>query len=161
MKINSKMNRSQKRLFTPKLTNNDTIAFVFLAAERGLTPEQLIESFVHDIVSSFYVKEITEEEKHLVDWFNRSWFSQDNDGYFSFLQFVICNDCYFDVLSILRNMKLNQKNREQCAYTLRNIFKEYCIQNPAHKSFKEEIKTIVDFKKHMDMILKCKMQNHH
>ncbi len=88
---NSKKNKLQTRIFTPKLTGNDTIAFAFLAAEQGLTPNKLIESFIRDIVSSFYAKEVTEEEKHLTDWFNNSWFSQDNDGYFSFLQYIIRN----------------------------------------------------------------------
>ena len=49
----TKKNILQKRTFTLKLTADDTIAFAFLAAERGITSEQLIESFVRDIVSSF------------------------------------------------------------------------------------------------------------
>ena len=87
----TKKNILQKRTFTLKLTADDTIAFAFLAAERGITSEQLIESFVRDIVSSFSADEIAVEEKHLFDWFNGSWFSQDNDGYFSFLQYIIPN----------------------------------------------------------------------
>ena len=59
---NSKKNKLQKRIFTPKLTESDTIAFTFLAAEQGLTPDKLIESFVNDIVSSFCNDEITEEK---------------------------------------------------------------------------------------------------
>lgn len=81
------------RTFTPKLTESDTIAFAFLAAEQGFTPDKFIESFVNDIVSSFYNEEIT-EEKHLSDWFNGSWFSKDNDEYFSFLQYIIRNKYY-------------------------------------------------------------------
>lgn len=167
MSVNFKRNISQKRLFTPKLTNDDTIAFAFLAAKQGLTPDKLLESFIRDIVSSFYANEVTEEEKHLTDWFNKSWFSQDNDGYFSFLQYIICNNSYPYVTSALSEIKmcnieiakhkdveLNEKLKATRKETIKKCFKEYCIKNPAHKSLKDEIKMIADFNNNIDKISK-------
>lgn len=167
MKNNSKRNTSQMRLFTPKLTNDDTIAFAFLAAEHGLTPDKLIESFVCDIVSSFYADEIAKEEKYLADWFNNSWFSQDNDGYFSFLQYIIRNKYYKYVTAALMEIRLcnveiskhinveaNKRLKATRKETIKNCFKEYCIKNPAHKSFKEELKMIMDFDNNIDKISK-------
>lgn len=157
----------QTRTFYPKLTADDTIAFAFLAAERGLTPDKLIESFVRDIVSSFCADEITEEEKHLADWFNNSWFSQDNDGYFSFLQYIIRNKYYKYVTAALMEIRLcnieilkhinveaNERLKAKRKETIRNLFKEYCIKNPAHKSVKEELKMIMDFDNNIDKISK-------
>lgn len=162
-----KNNFKQKRLFTPKLTNDDTIAFAFLAAEQGLTPDKLIESFIRDIVSSFYANGITEEEKHLTDWFNNSWFSQDNDGYFSFLQYIIKNKFYKYVTAALleiklcdieiskhKNVEANKMLKANRKETIRKYFNEYCIKNPAHKSLKEEIKMIADFDNNIDKISK-------
>ena len=164
---NSKKNKLQTRIFTPKLTENDTIAFAFLAAEQGLTPDKLIESFIRDIVSSFYAKEVTEEEKHLTDWFNNSWFSQDNDGYFSFLQYIIRNKYYKYISAALteiklcdieiskhKNVELNERLKANRKETIKKCFKEYCIKNPAHKSLKEEIKMIADFDNKIDKISK-------
>lgn len=163
----SQRNILQERTFTPKLTADDTIAFAFLAAERGLTPEQLIESFVRDIVSSFYADEITEEEKHLTDWFNNSWFSQDNDGYFSFLQYIICNKCYEDVISarsMIARYHLEIAKKENVDFykaleleqleKILNYFKSYCIENPAHKDFPKEWKIIKNFYNYTDEIQK-------
>ena len=161
----SKMDILQKRTFTPKLTADDTIAFAFLAAERGLTPEQLIENFVRDIVSSFYSDEVTEEEKHLLNWFNGSWFSQDNDGYFSFLQYIIRNKYYKYVTATLseiklcdieiskrRNVELYKKLEIKRKETIEQCFKEYCIKNPAHRSFDEEIGAVMDFGSNIDKL---------
>ena len=164
---NSKKNKLQTRIFTPKLTESDTIAFTFLAAEQGLTPDKLIESFVNDIVSSFCNDEITEEKKHLSDWFNGSWFSKDNDGYFSFLQYIICNKSYPYISAALseiklcnieiakhKNVELNLKLKATRKETIKKCFKEYCIKNPAHKSLKVEIKMIADFDNNIDKISK-------
>lgn len=157
----SQRNILQERTFTPKLTADDTIAFAFLAAERGLTPEQLIESFVRDIVSSFYADEITEEENHLLDWFSGSWFSQDNDGYFSFLQYIICNKCYEDVISARsmiarchQNLDFFKALKSEQLEKILNYFKSYCIENPAHKDFLEEWKIIKNFYNYTDEIQK-------
>ncbi len=139
-----KKNILQTRTFNPKLTKDDTIAFAFLAAEKGLTPDKLIESFVRDIVSSFYVDEITVEEEHLLNWFNGSWFSQDNDGYFTFLQYIICNECDYEEF-ITKRLDYS---------VILNYYKNYCIANPAHKSFKEEWKVITDFYNYIDKISK-------
>lgn len=156
--ISNSKNKLQKRIFTPKLTDSDTISFAFLAAEKGLTPEQLIESFVCDIVSSFYTEKISEEEKSLADWFNSSWFSQDNDGCFSFLQYIIRNNFYKYITAALTEIKIrntkilkhkkpakNKKFKAKCEETVKKIFNKYCKKNPAHKSFAEEIKIIRDF----------------
>lgn len=163
----SKKNILQKRTFTPKLTADDTIAFAFLAAERGLTPDKLIESFVRDIVSSFSADEITVEEKHLFDWFNGSWFSQDNDKCFSFLQYIIRNKCYEDVIAARsefavyyleiakrKNVEINKKLESEQSEKILNCFKSYCIENPAHKSFKEEWEIIKNFYNYIDKLLK-------
>lgn len=163
----SKKNILRERTFTPKLTADDTIAFAFLAAERGLTPNKLIEIFVRDIVSSFYINEITAEEEHLLDWFSNSWFSQDNDGYFSFLQYIICNKCYEDVIAARseiavcrlniakrKNVEINKKSEKKQFEIILNYFKSYCIENPTHKGFAEEWKTVADFCNNIDIISK-------
>lgn len=161
----SKKNILQKRTFTPKLTADDTIAFAFIAAERGLTSEQLIESFVRDIVSSFSADEITAEEEHLLDWFNGSWFSQDNDGYFSFLQYIIHNKYYKNISDVLaeirmcnyeiskrKNIEFNKGMKIKCKETIESYFKEYCNKNPAHRSFGEEFKAVADFDKNIEKL---------
>ncbi len=150
----TKKNILQKRTFTLKLTADDTIAFAFLAAERGLTSEQLIESFVRDIVSSFCVDEITVEEEHLLEWFNGSWFSQDNDGYFSFLQYLIRNKCYDEIVSERLDVELNKNPKTEELERILNCYKNYCTANPAHKSFEKEWKNIEDFYNNIDKISK-------
>lgn len=150
----SKKNILQARTFTPKLTADDTIAFAFIAAERGLTPDKLVESFVRDIVSSFCVDEITVEEEHLLDWFNGSWFSQDNDGYFSFLQYLICNKCYDEIVSERLDVELNKNPKTEELEKILNCYRNYCTENPAHKSFDEEWKNIMNFYNNIDKISK-------
>ncbi|MCM1327981.1 MAG: hypothetical protein NC253_00940 [Ruminococcus sp.] len=158
---------SKIRTFKPKLTDNDTIAFAFLAAEKGLAPEQLIENFVSDIVSSFSADEISEEEKHLADWFNGSWFSQDNDGYFTFLQYIIRKNFYNYVTAALteieiynaeilkhKNSAKNKRLKKKRKEAIKNLFERYCTKNPAHKSFAEEIKIIRDFDNSINKITK-------
>lgn len=161
----SKKNILQKRTFTPKLTADDTIAFVFLAAERGLTPDKLIENFVRDIVSSFSADKIPVEEKHLFDWFNGSWFSQDNDGYFSFLQYIIHNKYYKNIAGAIaeirmcndeiskgKNIEFNKSMKIKYWETVENYFKGYCNKNPAHKSFREEFEVVADFDENIEKI---------
>lgn len=150
----SKKNILQARTFTSKLTADDTIAFAFIAAERGLTPDKLVESFVRDIVSSFCVDEITVEEEHLLDWFNGSWFSQDNDGYFSFLQYLICNKFYDGIVSERLDVELNKNPKTEELEKILNCYRNYCTENPAHKSFDEEWKNIMDFYNNIDKISK-------
>ncbi len=130
----------KKTNFTLNLKKEDTIAFAYLAAERGITPEQLLESFVRDIVSSFSFDEINSEQSCLADWFNSCWFSQDNDGYFSFLQYVLLSRQYENINCLISEIKSSGVKKE-----LLNLFNEYCIKNPAHKSFGEEIKIIYEF----------------
>ena len=161
----TKKNILQKRTFTLKLTADDTIAFAFLAAERGITSEQLIESFVRDIVSSFSADEIAVEEKHLFDWFNGSWFSQDNDGYFSFLQYIIHNKYYENIAESIaeirmcndeiskgKNIEFNKSMKIKGLETVESYFKEYCNKNPAHKSFGEEFEAVADFDKNIEKL---------
>lgn len=160
--------------FTPQLTNNDTIAFAFLAADRGLSPEQLIENFVCDIVSSFYADEISEEEKHLTGWFNGSWFSQDNDGYFSFLQYIIRNKFYKYVTNALteikmcnleilkhKNVEANKRHKAKHKEAIKKVFNKYCTQNPAHISLAEEIKIIRNFDNNINKISKGRRSKWH
>lgn len=151
-------NNKNLQAYNLKLTDNDTIAFAFLAADRGLSPERLMESFVRDIVSyyfysPFHSNGLSKEEKHLADWFNNSWFSQDNDGYFSFLQYIIRNNLYKDVTAAknaTKNKWLKAKRKE----TIIRLFNKYCEQNPAHISFAEEIKIIRDFDNNIKKFLK-------
>lgn len=150
----SKKNILQARTFTPKLTEDDTIAFAFIAAEHGLTPDKLIESFVRDIVSSFYVNEITVTEEHLLDWFNGSWFSQDNDRYFSFLQYLIRNKCYEEIITECLDVEFNKNPKTEQLEKILNCYRNYCTENPSHKSFDEEWKNIKDFYNYIDKILK-------
>lgn len=146
----SKKDILQKRTFTPKLTVDDTIAFALLAAERGLTPNKLIESFVRDFVSSFSVPvyEITENEKHLLDWFNSSWFSQDNDGYFTFLQYMLINklyNCLDEIEDVLSDVEHHKKLKSKQWENISDYFEDYCKRTPAHKSFDEELEIIKNF----------------
>jgi len=131
---------TKKTNFTLKLKREDTIALAYLAAKRGITPEQLLESFVHDIVSSFSSDEIDAGQSSLAEWFNSCWFSMDNDGYFSFLQYVLLNKQYENINCLLNKIKSNEIKKE-----LLKLFNDYCIKNPAHKSFGEEIKIIYEF----------------
>lgn len=151
----SKKNILQERTFMPKLTADDTIAFAFIAAERGLTPDKLIESFIRDIVSSFCADEITVEEEHLLNWFNDSWFSQDNDGYFSFLQYLIRNKCYEEIITKGLNIEFDKNPQTEQLEKILNCYRNYCTENPAHKSFDEEWKNIMDFYNNVDKISKA------
>lgn len=162
----------QAYTYNLKLTDNDTIAFAFLAADRGLSPEQLMESFVRDIVSyyfysPFYSDGLSEEEKHIADWLNGSWFSQDEDGYFSFLQYIIRNNFYKYVTSALteikmrnleilkyKNVEANKRHKAKHMQAIKEIFNKYCTQNPAHQSFSDEIKIIRDFDNYINKITK-------
>lgn len=130
----------KKTKFTLNLKKEDTIAFAYLAAERGITPEQLLESFVRDFVFSFSSDEISGEQASLAEWFNNCWVSQDNDGYFSFLQYVLLNRQYENINCLINEIKSSGVKKE-----LLNLFNEYCIENPAHKSLGEEIKIIYEF----------------
>lgn len=132
---------TSKTIFAPKLniSEEDTISFKILAAKCGLTPERLLECFVCDVVSSFSSDEITIEQSHLIEWFNNSWFSQDKDGYFSFLQFILLNKQYENTIVLLN------ENSSRAKKILLELFDKYCTKNPAHKSFDEEINNVLDF----------------
>ncbi len=138
-----------KRIYLPNLNNSDTIAFAFIAAEKGLTPDMLIESFVHDIVSLFYSKNTN---NHLDEWFKNSWFSQDDDGYFTFLQYIIRNKKYKYVISALRKIDVNHSN--VAIKKLEKLFNNYCAYNPAHGNFKQELNEIKKFDKRISKSLK-------
>ncbi len=140
----------KKTSFTLKLKKEDTIAFAYLAAERGITSEQLLESFVRDIVSSFSSDEISDGQSSLAEWFNSCWFSQDNDGYFSFLQYVLLNKQYENIIGLLNNTKLYSEKKSKADFKISFkdvviLFNEYTAKNPAHKSFDEEINDIKKF----------------
>ena len=154
--------RLKARTLNINLTDRNIVKIAFIAAKYGLTHEQLVECFINDIITIHESTEITREESYLAKWFNGSWFSQDNDGYFSFLQYVISNGYYKKVISTLDSITYTKckKNSNAEYKQLKEIFCEYCIKNSAHQSFNKEIKIILDFKNHINMMLHRKIANH-
>ena len=155
-----------KRTFSLELSRDTALSFIIMAASKGLTPEQLLESFISDIVSAHSFNEISEEENNLKNWFNGSWFSQDDEEYFSFLQYSVCTNIYSSIvdagLSVRRcNAKINNgedsKNqtvlKEKHLSYLKRLFGEYCLKNKAHLSFEEEMREVMDFYFRTDEII--------
>lgn len=155
-----------KRTFSLELSKETALSFIIMAASKGLTPEKLLENFVNDIVSAYSSDEISEAENNLCEWLNGSWFSQDDEEYFSFLQYSICTKIYSSIvdaeLSIRWcNVKISngedrnkqtELKKKHLSY-LKRLFGEYCLKNKAHLSFEEEMREIMDFYFRTDEII--------
>ncbi len=80
------------RTFTVNLSDADVKRLYKKAAEASLTPEELFENFVGDLVDGTYSNG-SDERMCAEEWYNRCWFSFD---YFnSFLAYLV-RECKYE-----------------------------------------------------------------
>lgn len=145
--------------FELNIVDKDMMLLALIAAAKGITPEMLLECFVSDIVSYFSSEEVSKEEDFLSRWFMGSWFSQD-DGYFSFLHYLICTERYRYVINALNELrecrlkelknKSDELNKQEIKFlkiSVKRLFGRYCADNPAHKPLADEIRVVRDFER--------------
>ncbi len=80
------------RTFTVNLSDADVKRLYKKAAEASLTPEELFENFVGDLVDGTYSNG-SNERMCAEEWYNRCWFSFDYFG--SFLAYLV-RECEYE-----------------------------------------------------------------
>lgn len=156
------------RTFTVNLSDADVKRLFEKAAEASLTPEELFENFVGDLVDGTYSNG-SDECMYAQEWYDRCWFSFDYFG--SFLAYLVRECEYEDFIDSfdtaeesaeeLANMntedfidkesydeeldyfslRLEDANKE-----IKKIFDGYCEYNKDHKEYDEELKSVLKYR---------------
>lgn len=157
------------------LPDTDIKKFFEKAAGVGLSPDELLGAFIGDLVDGTYTNG-SDERMYIEQWFDRCMFSANWCS--SFLSYLIrsCElDYYFDLLKNVSECKdeisetdisefdsraeyeeeieyLN-KRMESANEEVQEMFEEYCISNPNHKSYSEETEQITAYRKQLKFAL--------
>ena len=146
------------------LSDGDVKRLYEKAAEASITPEQLLENFIADLVCGLHTNGSDERDK-AEEWFDRCWFSFDNYG--SFLAYLVKN-CEYENYSEMQKTvsecteelseldifdfdsedeydeekeyltrRLEEANKE-----IRRMFDEYVKHGESPETFEEEIENI-------------------
>ena len=128
-------------------TKINSVRKVSVATNKG-------QSFIGKITGGFL-------ESFTNGYFDGVYYSTD-EGYLSsgatMSSNAICNSVNGAITyvneNIFKNVEINKKLELEQSEKILNCFKSYCIENPAHKSFKEEWEIIKNFYNYIDKLLK-------
>lgn len=163
-KLKAEVKTISPRNFALKLSDADLKSFYEKAARVSLTPEELLENFIADLVCGLHTNGSDERDK-AEEWFERCWFSFDNYG--SFLAYLVKN-CEYDYfteqqktvsecteeLSELGISDFDSENEydeekeyltrrlEQANEEIRRMFDEYVKHGESPENFEAEIESI-------------------
>ncbi len=156
------------RTFTVNLSDADVKRLYKKAAEASLTPEELFENFVGDLVDGTYSNG-SDERMCAEEWYNRCWFSFNYFG--SFLAYLVRECEYEDFINSFEtaeesaeellemniddfvnkesydeehdffSLRLEDANKE-----IKEIFDGYCEYNKEHKEYDEELKPVLKYR---------------
>ncbi len=159
------------RTFKLNLSDADVVRIFEKAGAEDLTPEQLLENFIGDLVCGTRTNG-SDERMYASQWFERCHFSEMADS--TFIGYILRWGSYEMVISCLDDIAENEaeianlsEDDEDYAedkeyYTLLNentrkeitdIFEHYCNSNKQHKSFDEEIGTVREYREKLKRVL--------
>lgn len=148
------------RTFCLNLSDADVERLYEKAELGGVTPEQLLESFIADLVDGTYSNG-SDERMYANQWFERCDVAAQCER--TFLAFVMSDTSYNGVEEMIQNYRdlifwQSEQGRAYCSSerdwkahiaalqcTLNNTYEKYVQENPDAKSFEEEMKTILDW----------------
>ena len=110
-KLEAEVKTISPRNFALKLSDADLKSFYEKAARVSLTPEELLENFIADLVCGLHTNGSDERDK-AEEWFERCWFSLDYAA--SFLAYLIKN-CEYE------NYSEMQKTVSECTEELSEL----------------------------------------
>lgn len=146
------------------LSDEDVKRLYEKAAGASITPEQLIENFIADLVCGTYTNG-SDERTRAEEWFERCWFSLDNYG--SFLAYLVknCEYSYYteqqktvsecteelselDISDFDSTEEYDEEKEyitrrlEQANEEIKEMFDEYVKHGENPETFEEEIENI-------------------
>ena len=164
-KQKSTIHDRKPRTFKLNISDSDVMKIFEKAYGSGLTPSELLENFIGDLVYGSHTNG-SDERMYVNEWFDRCGFNYG--GEYSFLKYIlnydlfdIIDDCLDDIEE--GNKGISQLSKDVDNYDeerkylrlliddsqreLLDIFEEYCGEYVNHGSFTEEFEK---FKKYRD-----------
>ena len=163
------------RTFNLNLSDDDVRRLYEKAAEASITPEELIENFIADLVFGTHTNG-SDERMRAREWFERCWFSLDNYG--SFLAYLVktieydyyeqqqqiiseCQDELSELdISDFDNMEefdeekeYHTRRLEQANEEIKEMFDEYCKRGENPETFEKESKLISQYQESLKKAL--------
>ena len=159
------------RTFKLNLSDADVVRIFEKAGAEGLTPEQLLENFIGDLVCGTKTNG-SDERMYANMWFDRCHFSDTAEN--TFVGYILRWGSYEMVIGCLDDIAENEAEiaklseddedyaedreyylllNENCRKELSEIFGNYCTGNSLHKSFDEEIGTVREYREKLKRVL--------
>lgn len=167
------------RTFKLNLSDADVKRLYEKAAGASITPEQLIENFIADLVCGTYTNG-SDERVRADEWFDRCWFSLDNYG--SFLAYLVKNSEYDNFTELqeivtecteeLAELNISdyddpEEYDEECEYTkkrleqangeIKELFDDYSKRGESPETLEQETEKITKYRENLKNALthKC------
>ena len=161
----------KERQFAIKLSDADVERLYKKSGTAGLTPEELLENFVGDLVCGTYTNG-SDERMYAEQWFDRCGFSLGEKK--SFLGYILYWGYYDDASELLDDIDetksdiaaLDENDKEydedkeffeaiidERQQELDDYFEEYCDSNLNHGSYSDEIQKVTEFRKKLNAVL--------
>lgn len=159
------------RTFKLKLSDADVVRIFEKAGAAGLTPSELLENFIGDLVFGTHTNG-SDERMYANQWFERCGFEEYDSS--TFLRYILRWDNYNEVKNCLDDIDESEEeirqlsDDENCDEDRRNfgllieesrkelleIFEEYCECNHKHETFKEAIAEVREYRKSLEKALR-------
>ena len=163
-RINKEIKTIAPRTFKPKLSDADVVRLYEKAGSAGLTPEQLFEQFVADLVDGTYSGG-SDKQVIVNEWFDRSDFS--TTSYNTFCAYLIKEneleyfyDMFETVIECQEEMlepTTTDDEAEYCAECIKEadaeiqqLYSDYCKHNRNHRKYNDELKTVFEYSKRLN-----------
>ena len=159
------------RTFKLKLSDADVVRIFEKAGSVDLTPSELMESFIGDLICGTHTHG-SDERMYANEWFDRCGFYEYDRG--TFLRYILSWDYYNKVKNCLDDIDENEEEIRQLAddedfdedrkyfglliedsrKELLEIFEEYCESNRKHETFKKAIEEAREYRKNLERALR-------
>lgn len=158
------------RTFILYLSDADVVRVFEKAGTAGLTPSELLENFIGDLVFGTNTNG-SDERMYANEWYDRCGFDDCSSG--TFLRYILRWNCYNTVISCIDDMDegeeeilhVNQSKDceedityygmiiEESRKELLKMFEEYCECNSEHETFKDAIAEVREYRENLERVL--------
>ncbi len=157
--------------FRIRLSETDAERICEKAGSVGMTPSELIENFIGDLVDGINSNG-SDERMYADEWFKRCRFSNESEE--SFLSWLVTYygvyelhyiaDIYSDIINFNREQYILQNGDDEIANVEEELkeykseimekFSEYCKFNPHAETFEKEMKSVLKWHKELSEMTK-------
>lgn len=157
----------KSRTFTLKLSDSDIEKLFLKTGKSGITPEELLENFIGDLLDGTYSNG-SDERMYANQWFDRCFCMNENKSFLKYLLNEYGDYAIKEIYELTKDLHTNkeelkycseeaviliEKDIAECEKELKEYekyYEEYAKLNSECKSFDEEIALIVEWYENMN-----------